>query len=102
MLKFNSKPVSEHSEVPLADDGELEKLIERFSARDAEAIGPEDSACYVVSVGPDRDPIARAAQQVHGAVADRACGAQHRHAARGGRRGLVVTQRYSAHSLTKP
>jgi len=27
MPKFNSKPVSEHSEVPLADGGELEKLV---------------------------------------------------------------------------
>jgi GTP-binding protein HflX len=62
MLKFNSKPVSEHSEVPLADDGELEKLIERFSARDTTKVGPEESACYVVSVGADRDPVARAAQ----------------------------------------
>lgn len=62
MLKFNSKPVFEHSEVPLADDGALEKLIERFSERDAAKIEPEDSACYVVSVGSDRDPVARAAQ----------------------------------------
>jgi GTP-binding protein HflX len=62
MLKFNSKPVSEHSEVPLADDGALEKLIERFNARDAASIGPEDAACYVISVGPDRDPVARSAQ----------------------------------------
>jgi GTP-binding protein HflX len=59
MLKFNSKPVSEHSEVPLADDGELETLIERFAARDTAV--PE-SSCYVVSVGPERDPVARAAQ----------------------------------------
>ena len=28
MLKFNSKPISEHSEVPLADHGELEKLVD--------------------------------------------------------------------------
>ena len=50
------------------------------------------------------DPIAiaRAAQQVHRAVADRAGGTQHRHAARSGSRGLVVTQWNSAHSLTKP
>ncbi|HVJ19332.1 MAG TPA: GTPase HflX [Polyangiaceae bacterium] len=61
MLKFNSRPVAEHSEVPLADDGELEKLIERFD-RDAATTGPEDAACYVVSVGPERDPVARAAQ----------------------------------------
>lgn len=62
MLKFNSRPVSEHSEVPLADDGSLEELIARFSHRDAVTIGPEGSASYVVSVGPDRDPVARAAQ----------------------------------------
>ena len=53
MLKLNSKPVSEHSEVPLADDGALEGLIEQWSAR--EATGTESdagaSACYVVSIG---------------------------------------------------
>lgn len=62
MLKFNSKAVAEHSEVPLGDDGELEKLVERFSARDAVTTGPEGAACYVVSVGPERDQVARAAQ----------------------------------------
>lgn len=62
MLKFNSKPVAEHSEVPLGDDGELEKLVERFSAVDEVASGPEGALCYVVSVGPELDPIARAAQ----------------------------------------
>jgi GTP-binding protein HflX len=61
MLKFNSKAVAEHSEVPLGD-GELEKLIERSSARDAAPAGPEGVACYVVSVGPERDAVARAAQ----------------------------------------
>jgi GTP-binding protein HflX len=62
MLKFNSKAVAEHSEVPLGDDGELEKLIERSSAPDKVPAGPEGAACYVVSVGPERDPVARAAQ----------------------------------------
>jgi GTP-binding protein HflX len=64
MLKFNSKPVSEHSEVPLADDGELEKLVEHWSARGSASSASEDgeSACYVVSVGSERDPVARAAQ----------------------------------------
>jgi GTPase len=64
MLKFNSRPVSEHLEVPLADGGELEKLVEHWNAR--EAVGAagdgERSACYVVSIGADRDPIGRAAQ----------------------------------------
>jgi GTPase len=64
MLKFNSKPVSEHSEVPLADGGELEKLVEHWSARQALSAPVDDagSACYVVSIGADRDPVARAAQ----------------------------------------
>lgn len=64
MLKFNSKPVSEHSEVPLADGGELEKLIEHWSARQAAGAGKVDegSACYVVSIGADRDATARQAQ----------------------------------------
>jgi GTPase len=64
MLKFNSRPVSEHSEVPLADGGELEALCEHWSAREAArvAVDGDHSACYVVSVGADRDPVARAAQ----------------------------------------
>ncbi|HEY6077265.1 MAG TPA: hypothetical protein VIW29_00585, partial [Polyangiaceae bacterium] len=64
MLKFNSKPVSEHSEVPLADDGAFEQLVEQSSARAAASgsLGRHDSACYVVSLGADRDPVARAAQ----------------------------------------
>jgi GTP-binding protein HflX len=63
MLKFNSKPVSEHSEVPLADGGELEKLIEHWSDREAAvAVSDDGGACYVVSIGAERDAIARAAQ----------------------------------------
>ena len=64
MLKFNSKPVSEHSEVPLADGGELEKLVEHWSERDVSSadLDRDTSACYVVSIGAERDPIARAAQ----------------------------------------
>ena len=63
MLKFNSKPVAEHSEVPLADGGELEQLVEQWSAREStRAVTDEQSACYVASIGADRDPVARAAQ----------------------------------------
>ena len=46
--------------------------------------------------------VAGAAQQIHGAVADRAGGAQHRDGARGGYRGLVATQWNCAHHFTKP
>ncbi|HEY8945190.1 MAG TPA: GTPase HflX [Polyangiaceae bacterium] len=64
MLKFDSKPVSEHSEVPLADDGEFEKLVAHWSARKAPVTLREGqaSACYVVSTGTEREPIARMAQ----------------------------------------
>jgi GTP-binding protein HflX len=64
MLKFNSRPVSEHSEVPLADAGELEKLIEHWRVREAGTVasGRDGSACYVVSLGAERDPITRHAQ----------------------------------------
>src|SRR5688572_20716528 len=64
MLRFNSKPVSEHAEVPLADDGALERLAQHWSSREtpSAASEAEGSACYVVSVGSDRDSIARAAQ----------------------------------------
>jgi len=64
MPKFYSKPVSEHSEVPLADGGELEKLVEHWNARESARAGDvgEGNACYVVSVGADRDDTARDAQ----------------------------------------
>jgi GTPase len=64
MLKFNSKPVSEHSEMPVADDGKLEKLVEHWSARDVSsaALDRDSSACYVVSIGAEREPVERAAQ----------------------------------------
>ncbi len=66
MLKFNSKPVAEHAEVPLADDGELEKLIEHWEEREARDGANTDegdaSACYVVSIGTEHEPVARAAQ----------------------------------------
>ena len=63
MLKFQSKAISEHSEVPLADDGQLERIVEQWTERER---GPASdtavSACYVLSVGPERDPRVREAQ----------------------------------------
>ena len=50
----------------------------------------------------DRIAVARATQQIHGAVADRTGGAQHRDRARSRRHGLVVTQWNCAHNFTKP
>jgi len=64
MLKFSSNSVAEHAEVPLADDGRLEQLVEHWNARRelTPTSDTEASACYVVSVGSGRDPEARAAQ----------------------------------------
>jgi len=64
MLKFNSRAISEHSEVPLADEGQFERLVEGWNARHC-ASAPSDAkanACYVVSVGPERDARLRTAQ----------------------------------------
>ncbi len=64
MLKFSSKAISEHAEVPLADEGRLEKLVLHWSERGAKHAvdAARDSASYVVSVGAERDPLVRAAQ----------------------------------------
>ena len=64
MMKFSSKPISEHAEVPLADAGQLEALVASFEARRPESHGTahEESRCYVASVGAERDPLVRAAQ----------------------------------------
>jgi GTPase len=64
MVKFSSKPISEHVEVPLADEGRHSRLVSYWQERQAElpARPDEGSACYVVSVGPTRDEKVRSAQ----------------------------------------
>lgn len=66
MMKFTSKAISEHAEVPLADDGEQEEIVEHWTERriPPSPDKPDDKACYVVSVGPERDPAVRNAQLV--------------------------------------
>lgn len=58
MLVFRSRPIAEHAEVPLADEGRLETIIERF--REPKA-ADEATASYVVSVGSTRDARVREA-----------------------------------------
>lgn len=60
MIEFRSKAIAEHVEVPLADDGRWEDLVAAWDERRQPHGG--ESACYVASVGPDRDPWARSAQ----------------------------------------
>lgn len=64
MMKFSSKAISEHAEVPLADEGQLEELVASFEAQrpEAHATAHEQAACYVASVGAEREPLVRSAQ----------------------------------------
>jgi len=52
-MKFHSKPIAEHAEVPLGDEGRLERLIAHWTD---ERPGPKAAAghnnCYVLSVCP--------------------------------------------------
>ena len=66
MVKFSSKAISEHAEVPLADEGRWENIVQHYGQQQRPVLGDatavHDRASYVVSVGSDRDPRARAAQ----------------------------------------
>jgi GTP-binding protein HflX len=64
MFKFSSKASSEHAEVPLADEGQREELVPSWAERQPRRpSSPEEAnACYVVSVGAERDALVRSAQ----------------------------------------
>lgn len=64
MPKFASRPITEHAEVPLADEGRWEEIVDYWTERKAPAPAhdAQESASYVVSVGQERDPQVRAAQ----------------------------------------
>jgi GTP-binding protein HflX len=64
MMKFSSRAIAEHDEVPLADDGRFEELVDYWTSLRAPTLvhGAEESVSYVVSVGASREPHARAAQ----------------------------------------
>jgi GTP-binding protein HflX len=63
-MKFHSKPVSEHEEVPLADAGRLEEIVQASQRRQAPAPTTTADAkpCFVLSIGPEKDPAVRDAQ----------------------------------------
>jgi GTP-binding protein HflX len=64
MATFTSKAIFEHAEVPLADDGRWEALVEHWTARSPSTGRPTDAErrIYVASVGTGRDPVARRSQ----------------------------------------
>jgi GTP-binding protein HflX len=51
-MRFHSKPIDEHVEVPLADEGRLEEIIAHWTRRETpqRAAAEGGNACYVVSV----------------------------------------------------
>lgn len=57
-MQFSSKPISEHPEVPLADDGQWEDIVAHFAKRvpNAKPRPEAGNACYVVSIQVDRSP----------------------------------------------
>ena len=63
-MKFQSKPIEEHREVPLADEGQWEELVARWERRHQGPAEPESgrNRCYVVSVGAWIDDTQRDAQ----------------------------------------
>ena len=83
MMKFDSKPIKEHEEVPLADDGDLENLVEHYKNRAARRQGSSSSrsGCYVVCVGDWSEDYSRDAQLAEiiglvGAQGDRVVGSE--------------------------
>jgi GTP-binding protein HflX len=73
-MKFHSKPIEEHGEVPLADDGQWEQQVAHWTGSHARGTGlagreagsepaaDGQNACYVVSVGNWRDSTHEQAQ----------------------------------------
>lgn len=63
-MKFESKPVAEHQEVPLADDGRWENLVEFWGNREnRQTSGDGLQRAYVVSVVLHRDAFPPGRQQ---------------------------------------
>jgi GTP-binding protein HflX len=66
-MKFFSKPVEEHTEVPLADDGRWEAIVAHWTRREAPQRGPapKGNRCYVLAVhrsGDRGEPSAQLAE----------------------------------------
>lgn len=64
-MKFHSRPIDEHGEVPLADGGRFEDLVERWTRREraAQETRAGRNACYVLCVH-SRETEASAAERL--------------------------------------
>lgn len=62
-MRFISRPIEEHPEVPLADEGQYEQLVARWARRFKGPAEPDGkNRCYVVSVGAWTEDVQRDAQ----------------------------------------
>ena len=68
-MKFHSKPIEEHAEVPVADEGRLDELVAHFGHH-TPGLEPSDatadatqSACYVLCVCPAAEAESAEAQR---------------------------------------
>lgn len=59
-MRFYSKPIPEHDEVPMADDGLWEELVDSWTER--HEFSAQQDGVYVLSVGTERDPRVREAE----------------------------------------
>jgi GTP-binding protein HflX len=82
-MRFHSKPVEEHAEVPLADDGRWEAIVAHWTRREAprREAATSGNACYVLSVhrrGDRGHPAAQLAEltSLVGSQGDRVVGSE--------------------------
>lgn len=64
-MRFHSKAIEEHSEVPLADDGRLEELVAQWTERAAsrDKASADGNACFVLSIQRENDQVAAQARR---------------------------------------
>ncbi|HKU39950.1 MAG TPA: GTPase HflX [Polyangiales bacterium] len=79
-MRFHSKAIQEHAEVPSADEGRLDALIEHYSQRGARRSAAQSgNACYVLSVSRRGDSAEAQLAEITGLVeaqGDRVVGAE--------------------------
>lgn len=63
-MKFHSKPIGEHSEVPTVDNGAWEEIVAHWTQREnaTQQQDTQKNACYVLAVSDTRDPQVQNAQ----------------------------------------